>query len=474
MQLEDTSALVADPSIAIAPAARTSPWRVFSIASIAVFLVSLDVTVLYAAFPALRRAFPDASAGDLSWILNAYTVIYAALLVPAGRFADLRGRKRAFLGGLSLFLVASLACGLAPSVEVLVVARGAQAVGAALLLPASLSLVLGAFPTDQRAVAVSLWGAVSGLAAATGPSVGSFLVDHLGWPFAFYLNIPFGLISLVRGARWLRESRNAATGAPIDVVGVALLVTGVGAIALGLVRSEALGWGSFGVIGALAAGLAALALFVAWARRIPAPAIDLSLFRDRTYRWINAATLVYGIAFAMMFFSIFQFATGIWHYSLSLAGIAASPGPLLVVPTALVCGRIAARRGHRTMLIVGSLVFGLGCAWMAVSLEPAPAYLTAWLPGMLLTGIGVGMVMPSLSAAAVAHLDPSKFGVGSAVNQATRQIGAVLGVALAVALAGRAHATIVDYQHLFWWQAVLAVIVALLCVRVDTRPAPAR
>jgi EmrB/QacA subfamily drug resistance transporter len=452
------------------PVAAGSPWLTFSIASIAVFLVSLDVTVLYAAFPALRAGFPAASAGDLSWVLNAYTVVYAALLVPAGRFADLRGRKRAFLGGLALFLAASLACGLAPTVGVLVVARTVQAIGAALLLPASLSLVLSAFPPDRRAIAVSLWGAVSGLAAAIGPSVGSLLVDHLGWPFAFFLNLPFGLVALVRGARSLDESKNAATGAPIDVPGVVLLVAGVGAIALGLVRSESLAWSSPGVAGSLVAGLAMLAAFVAWARRAPAPAIDLTLFQDRTYRWINAATLVYGIAFAMMFFSIFQFATGVWHYSLSRAGLAASPGPLLVVPTALVCGRIAVRRGHRNMLIAGALVFGAGCAWLAVGLDTEPAYLTGWLPGMILTGLGVGMVMPSLSAAAVAHLAPARFGVGSAVNQATRQIGAVLGVALAVALAGRAHASVEAFQHLFWWQAALAVGVALLCVPVDTRP----
>ena len=466
------SQAVAETLVAPAPppAIRASPWLVFSIASIAVFLVSLDVTVLYAAFPALRAGFPSASPGDLSWVLNGYTVIYAALLVPAGRFADLRGRKRAFLGGLALFLVASLACGLAPNVMTLVVARGAQAVGAALLLPASLSLVLAAFPADQRAIAVSLWGAISGLAAAVGPSLGSLLVEHGGWPFAFFLNLPVGLVALVRGARSLRESTNASTGARIDLVGVALLVAGVGGIALGLVRSEALGWTSSGVLGALAAGGAALVAFTAWASRITSPAIDLTLFRDRTYRWINAATLVYGIAFAMMFFSIFQFATGIWGYSLSRAGIAASPGPLLVVPTALVCGRIAARRGHRNMLIAGALVFAAGCGWMGFALEATPAYLTGWMPGMILTGLGVGMVMPSLSAAAVAHLPPERFGVGSAVNQAVRQIGAVLGVALAVALAGRTHATISEYRHLFWWQAALAVAVALLCAPVDTRP----
>jgi MFS family permease len=188
--------------------APTSPWSVFAVASIAVFLVSIDTTVLFAAFGALRSGFPHSTAGDLSWVLNAYTVVYAALLVPAGRLADALGRKRVFQLGLLLFLAASAACGAAPSVSILVGARVVQAVGAALLTPASLSLVLGAFPADRRAVVVSLWGAVGGLAAALGPSIGAAVVDALGWRWAFFLNLPLGLLAWWRGRGRLAEWRD--------------------------------------------------------------------------------------------------------------------------------------------------------------------------------------------------------------------------------------------------------------------------
>lgn len=451
-----------------APVPR-SPWPIFAIASIAVFLVSVDATVLYAAFPALRRAFSDATPADLSWVLNAYTVVYAALLVPAGRMADLHGRKRMFLVGLGVFLLASLLCGLSGDVATLIAMRALQAVGAALLLPASLSIVLAAFPIERRAIAVSLWGAVSGLAAAVGPSAGSFLVDRWGWSWAFFLNLPLGGWALWRGARVLEESRRPELGARLDLIGVLLLITGAGALALGVVRSEALGWTAPGVVLAVAGGIAALGAFVAWARRVPSPAIDLSLFADRTYRRINLATLSYGMAFAMMFFQNFLFTTSIWHYSVARAGLAASPGPLLVIPTSIISGRIAARAGHKPLLVLGSLVFALGGLWFALVPGTDSDYVRTWLPGMVLNGIGVGMVMPSLSAAAVAHLPPARFGVGSAVNQAVRQMGSVLGVAITIALVGRAPG-LSDFHTLCAWQIGLSVLTAILCAPVDTRP----
>lgn len=441
-----------------------SPWRTFAIASVAVFLVSLDATVLFAAFPALRAAFPSATAGDLSWILNAYTVVYAALLVPAGRLADLRGRKRVFTTGIAIFLVASAACGLAPSEGVLVAARAVQAIGAALLLPASLAIVLAAFPASRRAVTVALWGAVSGLAAAVGPSLGTLLVQHLGWESAFFINLPIGGFALVQAIRLLEESKNPDNGAPLDLVGVALVITGVGALAFGIVHSEAVGWRSAAVLGPLALGVAAVVGYLAWARRVPAPAIDLSLFRHRTYAFVNLATLAFGIAFAMMFFSVFQFLTGVWGYSLSQAGIAFAPGPLLVIPTSIISGRYAARAGHRRLLVGGALVFAAGALWVATVPGPEPAYLTTWLPGGILTGIGVGMVLPSLSAAAVAQLPPARFGIGSAVNQAVRQIGSVLGVAIAIVVLAHGFAAV------FYTQAALAALTALLALPVDTRP----
>jgi EmrB/QacA subfamily drug resistance transporter len=453
-----------------AQSSAISPWSVFWVASVAVFLVSIDVTVLYAAFPAFRLAFPGTSSASLSWVLNAYTLVFAALLVPAGRLADLRGRKRTFLLGLAMFLGGSLGCGLAGHVATLIALRAVQAVGAALLLPASLSILLAAFPSGKRAIAVSLWGAVSGVAGALGPSLGSFLVARFGWPWAFFLNLPLGTIALWRGWRILDEWRDPERGAPIDIIGVALLILGVGSIAFGLVQSEAVGWASPVVALAIAGGLVTLAIFVALARKVRAPAIDLSLFQDRTYRYINLASLCFAIGFAMMFFQTFLFTTGVWSYSLTRAGLAGSPGPLLVVPTAIVCGRIAARAGHKLLLVAGSLVSMVASIWFALVPGVNPDYVHTWLPGALLTGLGVGMAMPSLSAAAVAHLPPARFGVGSAVNQAVRQMGSVFGVALTVAITGPAMLHLAEFHTLCYLQIALSLATAILCAPVDTRP----
>ncbi|HKW84209.1 MAG TPA: DHA2 family efflux MFS transporter permease subunit, partial [Burkholderiaceae bacterium] len=427
---------VLPPAASIAPAA-TSPWPTFWIASVAVFLVSLDTTMLYAAFGALRAGFAQASAADMSWVLNAYTVVYAAMLIPAGGLADTHGRKKVFMLGVTIFLAASAACGLAGSVGWLIGARVAQAIGAALLTPASLSIVLAAFPQSKRAIAVSLWGAVGGLAAAIGPSLGSFVVDSVGWPWAFYINLPLGALSIWRGAALLQEAKRPDTHRPIDGVGMLLMVVGVGAIALAIVQSNAEHWQRGELLAAAATGVIALIGFVAWARVAKAPLVDLGLFRHRTYRFVNLATLSFGIAFAMMFFAFFFYMTGIWHYSLPRAGLAITPGPLLVVVTAVLTGRVAGRTGHRPFLVGGALLYAASGTWFLLVPDGTPNYLQHWLPGVLMSGLGVGMVLPSLSGAAVNKLPAEQYAVGSAVNQATRQIGSVLGVAITVLLLGQ-------------------------------------
>lgn len=455
-----------------ADAVPATPWGVFAVASVAVFLVSIDTTVLFAAFGALRAGFPASTAADLSWVLNAYTVVYAALLVPSGRLVDALGRKRVFQSGLLMFLAASAACGAATSVELLVGARAFQAVGAALLTPSSLALVLGAFPIERRAIAVSLWGAVGGLAAALGPSVGAAVVDALGWRWAFFLNLPAGLYAWWRGQRRLSEWRAPDRAATVDGVGIALLIAAVGALAFGIVQTDALGWRSATVLSSAGAGLVLLLVFVRWARRTPHPAVDLSLFADSTYRDVNLATFCFGIAFSMMFFAMFFFLMQTWNYSLPQAGLAVSPGPMLVVPVAMVAGRIAARVGHRPLLVIGSVLYACGGLWLYLRVGPAPDYLGTWLPGLMMTGTAVGMVLPSLSGAAVARLAPARFGVGSAVNQAVRQVGGVFGVAATVALVGHAQPQIADFRWLYATHVALALLTALLCLRVDTRPSP--
>ncbi|MBD8530135.1 MULTISPECIES: MFS transporter [unclassified Massilia] len=463
---------LATPSADTASQPAVSPWPTFWIACIAVFLVSIDSTVLFAAFGALQAAFPAATPADLSWVLNAYTVVYATMLIPAGGLADAHGRKRVFLFGVTLFLAASAACGMADSVAWLIVARVLQALGAALLTPASLSIILDAFPKEKRAVAVSLWGAVGGLAAAIGPSLGTTIVEHLGWPWAFYINLPLGAVSLWFGAARLREAVVSGKRARVDLVGMLLLIVAVGAVAMAITQLDSPRWSRLELAALAATSAIAFGAFVAWARTAAAPLVDLALFANRSYSAVNLATLAFGTAFAMMFFAFFAYMTHIWHFSLPLAGLAVTPGPLMVVPTAIVAGRIAARKGHRPLLVTGSLVYAASGLWLLLVPGTEPAYVTDWLPGLFLSGIGVGMVLPSLSGAAVAGLPQAQYAVGSAVNQATRQLGSVLGVAITVLLVGHAGVTRADFLPLYGMHVVLALVTGALCLAVKTRPAP--
>ena len=449
---------------------QTSPWLAFGVACSAVFLVSLDTTMLFAAFDALRQGFPNSSVASLSWVLNAYTVVYAAVLIPAGGLADAHGRKRVFRTGWALFVAASVACGLAPSVEGLVLARVLQALGAALLTPASMAIVLAAFPAERRALVISLWGAVGGLAAAVGPSLGSWVAAHAGWPWAFYINVPVGLWALWRSGSSVSEAVQAAQSRRVDIVGLVLLMAAVGAVALAIVESGSTAWSQAQVAAVAIGGLLAGGAFVLWARIHTAPLLDLSLFNNPTYRYVNAATLAFGTAFSMMFLGFFFFMTGIWHYTLPQAGLAVTPGPLLVMPTAILTGRLAGRLGHRPFLVGGSLLYACSGLWLMWVPGTEPNYLRDWLPGLLMSGVGVGLVLPSLSAAAVSRLPAGHYAVGAAFNQATRQIGGTLGVAITVGLLGHNGLVRSDFNTLFASHAALAVLTALLCWPVNTRP----
>ena len=452
------------------PLAPASPWPVFRVACLAVFLVSLDSTVVVAAFPALRSAFSGVSPADLSWVLNAYTVLYAALLVPAGRLADLLGRKRLFLQGVALFTLASALCGMSSSPTALIALRALQAAGAALLTPASLALLLSAFPPAKRAVAVGLWSAVGAFAAALGPAAGSWLIERTSWQWIFLINVPIGLLTWLLARKIFIESTSPETAAKPDWPGIALLIAGVGTLALGIVKSDAWGWASKSTGLTIATGLGLLLLFVGWARNRPSAALDLTLFEDRTYLFVNLATLIFGIAFTAMFLSFFLFVTGIWHYSQSLAGLAITPGPLMVIPVAIVAGRVAARVGHRRLLVAGGLLYACSNLWYAWRIGVTPDYLGFWLPGQIVGGIAIGLVLPALSGAAAARLAPSRFGVGNAVNNAIRQIGSVIGAALAIGLVGRVGATLESFREMYFLLAAFGIATSVLSLPVDTRP----
>lgn len=414
--------------------ADTIPWRAFAVTVAGAFMVALDLSIVNVAFPSIEASFSDASTTTLSWVLSGYSVVFGALLLGAGRLADRSGRRRAFLQGLSVFTLGSLLCGAATSAELLIAGRVVQAIGAALLMPASLALLLAATPASARAQAVAMWGGISALAVATGPSLGSVLIDAGGWRWAFLVNLPVAVLAAVGARRWLTESR--VGGPRPDLVGIAALSAAVAAAALAITQGGDWGWTSPAVLGSFAAAAALGASVVHRARTHDAPALDLRLFESRTVAIANAATIAYAVGFFAMLLGNVLFLTNVWGYSTLRAGLAITPGPLVVALLSRSTGKLAARVGYGKVLVLGGLVFASAQVWSATLMPDRPDYLGRWLLPSLVGGLGVALTFPVLSAAAVAGLPADRFAAGGALNQTARQLGAVLGVALLVALLG--------------------------------------
>jgi EmrB/QacA subfamily drug resistance transporter len=442
----------------------TGPWVVFAIASAALFLVSVDATIAVATFPALRSSFSQTSPATLSWVLNACTILYAALLVPAGRLVDLHGAKRLFLFGVTLFTLASAVCGLAPGTATLIAARTVQAVGGAVLTPASLALILGAFPADRRSAIVGLWRAAGALGAAVGPGAGAILIELASWRAAFPVNLPLGALILWFAARRLPALKGADAGEGLDLPGIALIAGGVAALTYGVVQIKAAGFAAAAVWGPALAGPGLLATCALWARSRQGAAIDMTLFADRTYALVTVASFVFGIAFSLMFLSSFLFLLGIWGYAQGLTGLAVTPGPLVVIAVAVASGRLVGRVGHRAVLVAGGILYAGAQGWVALQVTETPAYLTLWFPMQILGGIAVGLLLVGLSGAAVAQLPPARFGVGGAVNNAVRQLGGVFGTALAVVLVGQTGAGPEAFRAAFLCLGLIGLAVAPLCL----------
>lgn len=409
-------------------------WKVLIVVSIAVLMASLDLFIVNFAFPSIRREFAGTSVATVSWVLNAYAIVFAALLVPAGRLADLAGRRRAFLGGVLLFLVGSALCGAAPSVAALIAARVVQAAGAALLTPAALALLLVEFPPSQRAAAIGIYAGVGAAAAAAGPPLGGVLVQA-NWRLVFLVNLPIGLAALGFAVRLLRESRDPAVRRP-DLLGAALLAVAVGLLALGLVDAPDWGWGRVSTLSVLGAALVGIGVFWARCLRHPSPVVDPSMLRVRSFAMAASALVLFSAAFAAMLLGNVLFLTTVWRYPVLTAGLSLTPGPLMAATFAPLAGRLAGRVGQRTLAVVGIGIFALAGAWWRWRLGPTPDYVAALLPGQLVGGIGVGLTLPSLTSAGAASLPAPRFATGSAVLNMARQIGFVLGVAILVAVLG--------------------------------------
>jgi EmrB/QacA subfamily drug resistance transporter len=460
----------AAPAAAPTRSRETPPGQVLAIVSAGVVLASLDLFIVNVALPDIARDFGHASLGGLSWVLNGYAIVYAALLVFFGRLADRHRRDLGFLLGVAIFTAASAACAAANGVAMLVAFRLFQAAGAALLTPTSLGLVLASYPAERRGGAVRTWTAMGGLAAALGPVAGGLLVSA-SWRWVFLVNVPIGVAALVVGALRLPHVPGHPVRRP-DALGAVLVTAGVGAVTFGLVQGNDWGWGSPGTVTALAAAAAAIALFVAHCARSGNPLVDPGLFRVRSFSGASLVAALFSASFGAMLLSIVLWEQNDWGWSALRAGLAIAPGPVMVpLCSFLVAGRLIRRFGPAVVTALGTTVFAAGLAWWALVIGLRPDYPGAVLPGMLLTGIGVGLTLPTLMATAAGSLPPQAFATGSAVVNMIRQIGLAVGVAVLVAVLGTpaAAAQRLAAFHRGWWVTaaigVAGVIPALLLRR---------
>ena len=410
--------------------------QVLVIASAASFLVYLDVTVVNIAFAEIEADFAGTSRGTLAWILAAYNITFAALLVPGGRISDRFGRKRLFGIGIVLFALASAGCAAAGDSGMLIAFRVLQAVGGAMLVPASQGLVLHAFPQEQRTTAISLWVAAGAVAVAVGPPLGGVLIEFASWHWVFLVNLPIAAAVLLAGWGRLRESRDDSTTALPDPVGIVLSAAAVGSLVLAIVQGDEWGWTSAATLGSFAAFAVLTPLFVLRTRRALVPALDLDLFSSRAFSLANAASLTMGIAFYGLIFATVLFMQTVWGYSAIEAGLALAPAPLVAAVAAGLGGRTAEGASLLRRASAGIVVFVGGAIWLTATLGPEPDFLVALLPGTILVGIGAGLAVSLLSSAALQAIPSATLAAGGAVNSATRQVGAALGVAIVVAVVG--------------------------------------
>ncbi|WP_316773567.1 DHA2 family efflux MFS transporter permease subunit [Streptomyces sasae] len=411
-------------------ARRTAPrggagWALV-ITSVAGFMAALDNLVVTTALPSIRRDLGGAL-DDLEWTVSAYTLTFAVLLMFGAALGDRFGRRRLFLAGLTIFTGASAAAAMAPGIDSLIAARAVQGVGAAVMMPLTLTLLTAAVPEAKRGMAYGIWGAVNGLAVASGPLIGGSLTEHVSWHWIFWLNVPLG-VALLPLAR-LRLAESYGTGAPLDIPGTLLASGGLFGIVYGLVRGPADGWSSSLVLTGLFAGAALLAGFVLHGSRAKNPMLPMRLFRSRAFSGINAASL---LMFLGMFGSIFllsQYMQGVLGYSPTEAGLRMLPWtgmPMIVAPIA---GILSDRIGGRPVVAAGLFLQAAGLGYLA-SVVTADASYGAQLPGLIISGIGMALYFAPAANLVMSAVRPQEQGIASGANNALREVGGALGVAV--------------------------------------------
>jgi EmrB/QacA subfamily drug resistance transporter len=396
------------------------------IASAAVFMVTLDNLVVSTALPTIRRDL-DASLQSLEWTVNAYTLTFAVLLLTGAALGDRFGRKRLLAIGLTIFTAASAGAALAPDATSLVVARTVQGVGGAIVMPLTLTIISGAFPKERHAVAIGIWGAVSGLAVALGPVVGGAIVDGISWQWIFWINVPVGLVLIPLALRKLSESHGPSS--KLDLKGLALASAGLFGIIWGVVRSQELGWLTGEVVFTIVAGAVGVTLFLLWESVTEEPMLPLRLFRNRTFATANAATFLMYVGFFGALFLITQYWQFAHGYSPLGAGLRILPWTVMPMFIAPVAGHLATKHGERPLLVVGLALMALSVLWLGYVAEPAASYASI-LPALLVGGVGSSLFWAPSASIIFSSVAPEEEGVASGANNSIRELGGVFGIAV--------------------------------------------
>jgi EmrB/QacA subfamily drug resistance transporter len=410
-------------------APETRKWFTLAAVAFGLFMIMLDNTVVNVALPSIQRDLKT-DLSELEWIVTGYALTFAALMLIGGKVADAYGRRLIFVVGIAVFTLASLWCGLASSGNELITARVVQGIGAALMNPATLSIIAATFPPRERGTAIGIWAGVSALALAIGPLAGGLITEHLNWSWIFFVNVPVGALGIVASFVFIDESRDE-THQRLDIPGLAASGIGLFSLTYALIEANTYGWGSPRIVGAFAVAAVALGVFVLLERYQRAPMLPLDLFRNRTYTGANTVILLVALAMFGVFFFVSLYMQNILGYSAVQAGAAFLPMTLLVFGTVQVVPRFIARVGN-TRLLGGGLVVGLGGMMWLSQLGEGTRYFPQIAIPLLLLGVGMGTALTPLTSAGIAGVAPDDAGAASGLVNTAHQLGGALGISVLV------------------------------------------
>jgi EmrB/QacA subfamily drug resistance transporter len=450
-------------------------WTLWAV-SFGLFMIMLDNTIVNVALPAIQRDL-EIGISELEWVVTGYALTFAVLMLTGGKLADLYGRRLIFIVGLAIFTGASLACGLAPDAGFLIGARIVQGAGAALMNPATLSIIVATFPPRQRGMAIGIWAGVSAMALAIGPLVGGLIAEHLPWGWIFFINVPIGALAILVARLVIEESRDTSLEQRLDLPGLVTSAVGLFALTYALIEANTYGWTSARILALFAVAATGLVAFVLFESRQRLPMLDLTLFRSGTFAGANTVMLLVALAMFGVFFFISLFVQNVLGYSAVEAGATFLPMTLMIVLIAPIAGKFSDRAGSRWLMASGMMLVA-GSLLLFAQLDASSSFWDVF-PGMLVGGLGMGLAMTPTAAAAMGSVPTDKAGVGSAVLNSMRQVGGSMGIAVMGAIVTsnvtgtrgdpRAPAEFIEGLHQALYVsaavAIAAAVIAVLTVR---------